>query len=80
MVHRLGLRFTVLSDAQGAIAGQFNALDPASGRHRPAWFVLDAKRRVRGLSRKPLPLRGYPSLAAESLGLPARDATRPAAR
>jgi peroxiredoxin len=80
MVHRLDLRFTVLADAQGAIAAQFNAVDPATGRHRPTWFVLDQKRRVRGLGRRGLPLRGYPALAANALGLPAPGAPLPASK
>jgi len=80
IVNRLELRFTVLADPQGVIAAQFNAVDPASGRPLPCWFVLDARRRVRGLGRQGLPLRGYAELAAEALGLPPKAATRPAAR
>ncbi len=80
MVNRFDLRFTILSDVQGTIAAQFNAMDPRTGRHLPAWFVLDAKRRVRGLSRKGLPLRGYTSLAANALGLPANGVALPASR
>lgn len=79
-VNRFELRFTVLADPQGVIATQFNAVDPTSGRQLPSWFVLDPKRRVRGLGRKGLPLRGYTGLAAEALGLPPRAATLPAAR
>lgn len=80
IVNRLELRFTVLADPQGVIAAQFNALDPASGRQLPSWFVLDARRRVRGLGRQALPLRGYAELAADALGLPSHTATRPAAK
>lgn len=80
MVRRLDLNLTVLADPQGTIAAQFNALDPVTERHRPAWFVLDPERRVMGMGRRKLPLRGYPALAAEALGLPAPGATRPAAR
>ena len=80
VVSRHDLRFTVLSDSQGIIAGQFNALDPRTGRHLPTWFVVDQKRRVRGLSRRGLPLRGYTTLAADALGLPAKAATVPASR
>ena len=79
-VNRLNLRFTVLADPQGTIATQFNAVDPANGRHLPAWFVLDSKRRVRGLAHKPLPLRGYPALAANALGLAAKGTTVPASK
>ena len=77
---RLDLRYTVIGDPQGVIAAQFNALDGASGRHLPAWFVLDAHLRVRGLGRKALPAKGYPALAAEALGVPAKDRPVPAAR
>ena len=80
MVNRLDLRFIVLADSQGAIASQFNAVDPTSRRHLPAWFVLDVKRRVRGLGRRGLPLRGYPTLAANALGLPASSASLPASK
>jgi len=80
IVSRLELRYTVLADPQGVIAAQFNALDPASGRHFPSWFMLDAKRRVRGLGRQGLPLRGYAELAADAMGVPSNTATRPAAR
>ena len=80
MVSRFGLRYTVLSDARGTIASQYNAVDPTNGRHRPAWFVVDAKRRVRALGRRGLPLRGYPSLVASALGVPAPGATKPAGR
>jgi peroxiredoxin len=80
MVERLDLRFTVLADARGTIASQFNAVDPVTGRQLPTWFVLDRQRHVRGLGRRRLPLRGYPSLAANALGLPASGAALPASR
>ncbi len=80
MVNRFDLRFTVLADVRGTIAAQFNAVDPRTGRQFPTWFVLDQKRRVRGLGRKGLPLRGYPSLAAEALGLAETGAALPTSR
>jgi len=80
IVNRLELRFAVLADPRGVIAAQFNALDPASGRQLPSWFMIDAKRRVRGLGRQALPLRGYAELAANAMGLPSNTATRPAAK
>ena len=67
----------MLADPQGVIAAQFNALDPASGRAIPTWFVLDPKRRVRGLGRTGLPQHGYQELAAGALGLPSKSATVP---
>lgn len=77
MVQRYDLRYTLLADPQGVIASQFNAVDPASGRHLPAWFVLDSHRRVRALGRTDLPVRGYAERVAEALGLPPRAATVP---
>ncbi len=80
VVNRFELRFTVLADPQGVIATQFNAIDPANGRQLPTWFVLDPKRRVRGLGRKGLPPRGYTELASDALGVRPRTATLPAVR
>jgi len=80
MVSRFNLQYTVLSDARGTIASQYNAVDPTNGRHRPAWFVIDTKRRVRGLGRRALPVRGYPALAASALGVPAPGATVPVSK
>ena len=80
LVSRLELRYTVLADPQGVIAAQFNAIDSPTGRQLPAWFVIDARRRVRGLGRQALPLRGYSEIAAGALGLPSPTAVRPALR
>lgn len=77
MVRRLELRLSILADPGNIIAAQFNAVDPSSGRQMPSWFVLDRKRHVRGLGRRGLPLRGYPALAANALGLPLPGATLP---
>lgn len=79
LASRLGLRFTVVADPRCVIAAQFNAIDAMNGRQLPAWFVVDAQRRVRGLGRKGLPPGGYADLAAEALGLPPRTATLPSA-
>ncbi|MGH7731402.1 MAG: redoxin domain-containing protein [Candidatus Eiseniibacteriota bacterium] len=80
LVSRLDLRYTVLADPQGVIAAQFNAADPTNGQHLPAWFLLDTRRRVRGLGRRPLPLRGYAEIASDALGLPRKGVTVPAAK
>jgi peroxiredoxin len=80
MVSRNALLYTVLSDTRGTIASQFNSVDPTTGRHRPTWFVVDPRRRVCGLGRRGLPLRGYPALAAGALGLPTPGVALPAAR
>ncbi len=80
IVSRNALLYPVLSDTRGTIASQFNTVDPTNGRHQPAWFLVDPKRRVRGLGRRALPLRGYPALAAGALGLAAPGVTLPASR
>jgi len=80
IVSRNSLLFTVLSDTRGTIASQFNVVDPTNGRHRPTWFVVDPKGVVRGLGRRGLPLRGYPSLVANSLGVPIPGTTLPASK
>lgn len=80
MVQRHQLQYMVLADPRGVIAGQFNAVDSRTGRTLPCLFVLDRSRRVRGLLRTRLPLQGYAALAANSLGLPVRGRTVPAAR
>lgn len=80
MVQRHQLQYMVLADPRGVIAGQFNALDPRSGRTLPCLFVLDRSRRVRGLLRTHLPLQGYPALAANALGVSVRGRTVPASR
>jgi peroxiredoxin len=80
LVTRYDLRFTVLSDVQGAIASQFNVVNPLTDRQLPTWFVLDRKGRVCGLGRRGLPLRGYTTLAATALGLPVPGTPLPASR
>ena len=80
MVQKQELRYTVIADPQGVIASQFNAIDPASGRPLPAWFVLDTHRKVRGLGRSELPSRGLSALAAQSLGLAPKQAVVPTSR
>ena len=72
---RLELRYPVLADPQNVIASQFNAVDPATGRQLPAWFVLDPQRRVLALGRGELPTRGYADLATQALSLPPSSAT-----
>jgi len=74
---RLALRFPVIPDARRVIAAQFNLVDDSGPRTLPAWFVVDRRGRVRALRRGELPRRGYPRLAADALGLPARDEALP---
>jgi len=68
LVRRLGLRFTVLADSRLVIASQFNATD--LGRVTPSWFVVDARLRVRALSRGRVPSEDYVRLCARALALP----------
>jgi peroxiredoxin len=78
LAKRLDLRYTVLSDPRGVIAGQFNVVE--NGDVQPAWFVLDQRGRVRGLSREGLPAGEYPRLCARSLALPMPGVAFPTSR
>jgi peroxiredoxin len=80
LARRLDLHYAILADPGNIIAAQFNAVDPATGRQMPSWFVLDRKRCVRGLGRHGLPRYGYPGLAANALGLPLPGTIVPTAR
>ncbi len=77
LARRLALGFTLIPDPQLAIASQFNAVDPATSRIEPAWFVLDRTGKVRALGRGSVPEGGYARLAAAALALPPPDAARP---
>jgi peroxiredoxin len=68
LVKRLGLEYTVIADGRGVIAELFNVVD--GERVLPAWFVLDARGRVRGLSRGTLPSTEYRRLCARALVIP----------
>lgn len=80
LVQRLSLRYLVIADARGVIAGQFNAVDQPSGRQVPSLFVLDRARRVREVARGNIPVRGFVSLAANALGMPEPETPLPASR
>ena len=75
---RLGLHFTLIPDSRNIIAAQFSALDPATRRAAPAWFVVDRSGRVRGFDRTGVPEGGYPRLVSTTLALAAPGATLPA--
>ncbi len=77
LARRLGLHFMLIPDPQGAIASQFNVLDPATARTAPGWFVVDRAGKVRALDRGAIPDGGYVRLAAAALALPASDAALP---
>jgi peroxiredoxin len=78
VVKKLGLTFPVVPDPQRTIGAQYNALDPRTHQDVPAWFVVDRGGRVRGADRLDWPRDSWATLAANSLGLPAGDASVPA--
>jgi peroxiredoxin len=69
LARRLGLDYIVVADPRGIVAAQFGALDPATQRTSPAWFVVDRTGRVRGLDRRSVPDGGYDRLATRALAL-----------
>jgi peroxiredoxin len=77
LARRLGLHFTLIPDSRNIIAAQFNALDPATHRASPAWFVVDRSGRVRGLDRTGVPESGYPRLVSTALVLAAPSVILP---
>lgn len=75
---RLGLSFPLIADSRGIISAQFNVTDEVRQTAQPAWFVLDRRRLVRGLSRGQLPRAEFTRLAASVLAIPAKSDPRPA--
>jgi peroxiredoxin len=78
LAHRLGLGYSVLSDPQHQLAGEWGAVDPATGHTARAWFVVDRRGRVRASGRGPAPVAGWTALAAHALGRPLTGAPRTA--
>lgn len=78
LVRRLDLKYTVLADSRLVIASQFNAAD--LGRVTPSWFVIDARLRVRALSRGRTPPEEYVRLCARALALPIPGSPVPTSR
>ena|ERR1043165_6214640 len=68
---RLGLTRALVCDPMSAIASLYHSRETASGRHVPAYFVIDTKRTLRSMYYGPLP---SPELmlasAARGLGRP----------
>ena len=77
LARRLGLHFTLIPDPRSVVAAQFNALDPATHRAAPAWFVVDRSGCVRALDRTGVPEGGYSRLVSTVLALAAPGATLP---
>ena len=71
LTRKLGISLTLVSDPMSAIAGLYHSVQPSTGQHAPAYFVIDARRRLRAMYYGPLP---PPELlvasAARSLGRP----------
>lgn len=65
-VRRLGLTYSLLADPRGAIGIQYGVFDPTLGRSRTAWFVIDAKGKVRQ-SGGDMPTTGWVAIAASAL-------------
>jgi peroxiredoxin len=70
LVQRLGLHYSVLSDPRHAVAAPYGAVDTATGRTSPAWFVVDRVGHVRASGMR-VPRGGaWTGLAADALGRP----------
>lgn len=78
-VRRLGLTFSLLADPKGAIGAQYGVFDAGLGRSRSAWFVIDAKGRVRQIG-SDMPSQGWPMMAATALGRPLEGGTQTASK
>jgi peroxiredoxin len=76
-IKRLDLKYTVIPDSRGVVAGQFNVLHPTTHAPMRCWFVVDRSGTVRGLDRNGLPKGGFSTIAADALGLPVPGGTLP---
>jgi len=76
-VRRLGLTYSLLADPKGAIGIQYGVFDPALGRSRSAWFVIDTKGKVRQ-SGTDLPTTGWVGIAGSALKRPLDGGTQSA--
>lgn len=74
-VRRLGLTYSLLADPRGVIGAQYGVFDPSLGRSQTAWFVIDAKGRVRQLGNT-MPTQSWPVVAATALGRPLAGSTQ----
>lgn len=78
-VRRLGLTFSLLADPRGAIGAQYGVFDPALGRSRTAWFVIDKKGKIRDAGGT-MPSQAWPSVALAALGRPQDGDTQAASK
>jgi peroxiredoxin len=74
-VRRLGLTFSLLADPRGVIGGQYGVFDPSLGRSQVAWFVIDAKGRIRQMGNT-IPTQSWPVVTATALGRPLAGSTQ----
>ncbi len=74
-VRRLGLTFSLLADPRGVIGAQYGVFDASLGRSTSAWFVIDAKGRVRQ-SGTTMPSQSWPVVTATALGRPVVGSTQ----
>lgn len=77
LTRRLRLTYTVIPDRRCVVAQQFNAIDPDTRSLAPAWFMVDRRGVVRGMSHGELPSGGWSEIAAGALALPRPGATLP---
>jgi peroxiredoxin len=71
LTRRLQLTTALVSDPMSAIAGLYHSLDPTTGQHAPAYFVIDSRRTLRAMYYGPLPpAELLVACAARSLGRP----------
>ena len=77
-VRRLGLTFSLLADPRGVIGAQYGVFDPSLGRSQAAWFVIDAKGRIRQMGGT-MPSQSWPVVTATALGRPVVGSTQGAA-
>ena len=67
-VRRDGLTYSLLADPHAAIAEQYGAVDHATQRPRPLWFVIDRTGRIRGSGEGVTPPRNWTAVATSALG------------
>lgn len=71
LTRRLGISIALVSDPMSAIAGLYHRLEPTTGRHAPAYFVIDSHHTLRAMGLGPLPpTELLVATTARSLGRP----------
>ena len=71
LTRKLQLTTALVSDPMSAIAGLYHSVDPATGEHAQAYFVIDSRRTLRAMYFGPLPpAELLVASAARGLGRP----------